>query len=687
MKARQLFIHPLLFPSHSRKPLLQSRFAIHSLLVFCAVFAALWAVGIGHSIFPYLSNNTDEAVYLLQAKALLQGKLWLPRTPLSDFFLSWFEKYYGDKIVFKYTPVHAFILAAAKYLSGNFSSAPAGIAVVTILCMYSFCRELGLPRKTALLASVFVLLSPAFLILSATYLPYCSSLALTLAFATLLLRGMRLGSPVLLCLAGIIQGLTFFCRPYDTVLFSAVWCIFYLPWRTSMRSTLSHCGWALAGLVPILIMAFFFNAETTGHPLIFPFQQYAFDTFGFGIKRVFMGVGILYFDLNAALDATAKSFWQLGLWVFGSLISVIVVVGFLAKTRLRRRERALCAMLAVYPLGYFFFWGPFNMMSWGALYYLGPNYYLPCLVPFAIFAARGFRLLMRRRNTAFITAFLLMIVMPVLTCCLLADILRSNAEFTAKSEQIYRPLAERNALAQRNDIIFVTPIYGPYLLHPFKMLSNDGVPQGPVIYAVNRSMENFKLFDAYPQRQFFRFDSYGTYSENPLIVPKTRLVPLRLQKDTAQLLSVNITTPPSAKWVRICAASSAKDQHCLFDEAAKTDKLYRLSIQVTAKTIRLLDASPAVDASRTASVNRLTLSADSPFTLRAEFYTSSVLSERNEAHMAAYEYRYLLRNSQGQLQAIDPPEQWSHEPTSKTWHMSHLGWLCQQKPTLTSGAM
>ncbi|MFC6963074.1 hypothetical protein ACFQL7_05590 [Halocatena marina] len=71
-----------------------------------AVLAGIVVYVIGHEVFPYLSVNHDEGVYLQQANLLLQGKLWLT-ADLSKVFQPWFFIRDGKRLYPKYTPVAA----------------------------------------------------------------------------------------------------------------------------------------------------------------------------------------------------------------------------------------------------------------------------------------------------------------------------------------------------------------------------------------------------------------------------------------------------------------------------------------------------------------------------------------------------------------------------------------------------
>jgi hypothetical protein len=631
-----------------------------------------------------LSNNTDEAVYLFQADTLLKGKLWLENTQLSPFFMTWFTKLYGDKIVFKYTPVHAAILAAGKYLTGHFELALYAIAVATTLSMYVFCREILRTRTTALLATFFLLVSPLWLIQSATYLPYCSFLALILCFAALCARGLRKHNPALLACSGLVLGIALFARPYDALIFGAAWLLFYPVWKLNWRRQLGLCAWIGAGVAPCIALIMLFNASTTGDPLLFPFKQDELDTFGFGLKQVFEGVGYSYFDFDSLLESTREALWQLVLWNFGGIIMLVLAAGYILRKKLRRPDYALLAILVAFPAGYSFFWGMHNLMVWGALYYLGPYYFLPCMVPLSIYAARAMRILLRfaRKFIAVLwryrreaTAAALLIIMPLVSLYMLYSIIEGNLAFTAKFDAMYRPFHDNADIAPKDNVVFVPPAYGKYLLHPFRMLSNTGEHQDTFIYAVNRGGENFALFDSYPDHTFLRYDVFGPYSENPGDINDTRLVPLELEDSRQKILSLHAVTPRKTRWVRFCIAADDKPQ-CFVDAPSHSGAAYDIKIRVTPQAVTLIGVTAKGAKLPVKPLQPLVLHEGQPLQLRADFsYSDLVRYSPRSNHTVSYEYRYFIRKKDKGLQSIEPPEQWEHNDRVKNWFITNANAL------------
>ncbi|MCA1842581.1 MAG: hypothetical protein LC792_05215 [Actinobacteria bacterium] len=80
-----------------------------------ALAAAVWAVAASAWFIPRLTDNGDEAVYLLQAESLRSGQLFPPAAEPAKAFLPWLSTPVGDHYVTKYTPLMGF---AAALLAG-----------------------------------------------------------------------------------------------------------------------------------------------------------------------------------------------------------------------------------------------------------------------------------------------------------------------------------------------------------------------------------------------------------------------------------------------------------------------------------------------------------------------------------------------------------------------------------------
>ncbi|MCA1707132.1 MAG: glycosyltransferase family 39 protein, partial [Actinobacteria bacterium] len=256
-----------------------------------AVAAGIWAVVGSHRVFPYLSDDHDEGLYLLQADALANGHLFPSAREHPDAFVPWLSVLRDGKFVLKYAPVHASILALGLGVLGSARWSLGLIASGVVVLTYALAKEVLGDRRLALLASAFLALSPLFLIQSATFLPYCSSLLLLEAFAFTLLRGQRTRNGAVLASSGFFFGLALFARPYDALIFGVPLGLYFLIRERHQHTRgVRDAGWfALGTVLPVAAMLLYYQAAT-GSPFRPPFNLLEpNDTIGFGPRRLLPG--------------------------------------------------------------------------------------------------------------------------------------------------------------------------------------------------------------------------------------------------------------------------------------------------------------------------------------------------------------------------------------------------------------
>src|SRR5690606_29624373 len=109
------------------------------------------------------------------------------------------------------------------------------------------------------------------------------------------------------------------------------------------------------------------------------------DTFGFGTKRLMPGFETTEYGLGSALKATAKNGFVLPWFLAGSYLTVVVAA---VGVWIHRRSPAALALLllaAVFPVGYFVFWG--THLSSFASRVSGPIYFVPLYASVCTLAA------------------------------------------------------------------------------------------------------------------------------------------------------------------------------------------------------------------------------------------------------------------------------------------------------------
>jgi hypothetical protein len=532
-----------------------------------ALAAAAISVVATTELFPYRSLNHDEGVYLQQAELLRSGRLYLD-PPVESAFRPWFFVESEQGLYSKYAPVPAAVFALGRLL-GGFPLALAGISGAIVALTAGVGREL-FDACTGLLAGLFVIASPLFLIHSGVYLPYALTAAFELAFALSYLRAERRGSRRAAAAAGVAIGTAFFARPYTALLFGLPFVVHACltlarsgAWRTPVRLVkgTSHTlaatqrslftrrvlTAALGGAGVAVAMGY--NALVTGDPLLFPYEAFApADGIGFGHRQI-LGHEETY-TLSLALEVNSLVLMQLfSEWVVaGALGTVLAGTGLLVTARRRGLDDGpgdatptalLAALFLTIPAGNVAFWGNRNVLGQltvsddGLIHYLGPYYHYDLLIPTALFAAvavvAGSRWV--RRHAAIRgdagTARRLSLAALVVSASLVGAVAATTAEGpvsrnAAVSEELaagYEPfgaLTHASATVEGprgsagHAVVFLSTPYGPWLNHPFQLLRNDGDYAGTV-YALGDAHE-IEVAERFAERPLYRYVFRGGWN-------------------------------------------------------------------------------------------------------------------------------------------------------------------------------
>ncbi|WP_435076699.1 hypothetical protein [Halococcus sp. AFM35] len=554
------------------------RFALAALALSLLGALVIWAVST--AVFPYLSLNHDEGVYLQQAGMLLDGQLFL-RPPVPDAFRPWF--FVGSEQGFypKYAPVAAAMFAVGR-LAGDYTLALVAIAAanvfLTAVVVAETFRHEGqrFARTTGLLAGALLLHSPLFLITSSVFLSYAPTTLWNLLFAAAYLRAQRVGSRPLAAVAGLTIGIAFFSRPYTAVLFAAPFVVHAL-WTlrdgraAAVRQALTAAGGSLGVLV-----ALGYNAVVTGDPLTFPYAAFApLDGIGFGRRKI-LGHAVEYTP-ELALKANARVLAAFfGRWgIAGALGTVLAALGLVLAFAVPREQRtartaALAGLFVSIPAGNILFWGNLNILGdlensgTGLIAFLGPYYHFDLLVPTAAFAAyaglRGALRLRRllqlrftpRRTRVALTVCLLVTgaALAGVTVSVMDEPLERNSNVTAEYEQAYQPFENRSL---ENALVFLPTPYGNWLNHPFQALRNDPDFDGDTVYALAK--RQFAVIDAYPNRTYYRYTYGGSWNPTDGDAPETRLRQIEVHTGERLVLDGRFGIPDSPESVTVRLAS------------------------------------------------------------------------------------------------------------------------------------
>ena len=97
---------------------------------------------VGHWLFPHLSSNNDEPIYVLQAQAMRHGHVTLSASAHDDFFRPWMSGREDGHLFLVVQPVLPALLAVSDLLFGSMRFAVAAIAAAAVIAVFAAVREL-----------------------------------------------------------------------------------------------------------------------------------------------------------------------------------------------------------------------------------------------------------------------------------------------------------------------------------------------------------------------------------------------------------------------------------------------------------------------------------------------------------------------------------------------------------------
>ena len=329
----------------------------------------------------------DEVAQLFQARIFASGRIAGGLDPVPEFF-SALHLVERDGLVFsQFPPGGPAVLAAGLLLGAAWMAVPV-CGALAVWCFSAFARGVEAERPgVSLLASIVFAFAPYMVFMSGsqmnhvpTLLGLCAALvALDRATATGAREKQGRSFYALAC--GLGLGFAATIRPVDAAAFAlpmAVW----LVWR-AVRDRREIAPLLAAGLgvaIPVSLMLWF-NAQTTGAPLLFGYEALWGKGHELGFHAAPWGVA---HTPARGLELVNLYFLRLQTYLFETPIPslVAVIVALLLVPSLRRLDGVLLAGSALLVVLYFAYWHDG--------FYLGPRFFV-CLLPvLALWSARMF---------------------------------------------------------------------------------------------------------------------------------------------------------------------------------------------------------------------------------------------------------------------------------------------------------
>lgn len=486
---------------------------VASFAVYC--FVALWVLA-GRPLL------IDEVGHILQARIFAQGRLWLepPRHP--EFFSALHIIDFGGRYYTHFPPGGPLLMLPAVVLGLPWIVGPIFGATSTTL-FWGLARRIESRPAIALGASVLFAFAPFVAFLSGSHMNHVPVLTFLLVAMYALARQTadEHAHPGWAGLCGAALGLAATIRPLDAMAFALPAGIWML-WRTVRRP--ERIGELVAAGIAIALPVggvLWYNAQTTGSPLLFPYELLWGKSHGLGFHRSPWGeahtparglelINLYFLRLQTNLFEVAAP----------SLVPPIVALA--ATRRVERFDRYLLWTAAVVCALYFAYWGD------GI--FLGSRFFLVLAPALVLWAARAPSALRERwphaeslhRGVGF--AMLSALVLGMVMTIPFRALVYRNGFLSMRVD--LQAMAERQGV--RDAIIFVRESWGSQLIARMWAL---GVPRSET-ESVYRSVDACILDSAIEQleRSPVR-DSAAYRALQPLMADSARLVKGTLSPD------------------------------------------------------------------------------------------------------------------------------------------------------------
>jgi hypothetical protein len=594
-------------------------------------------------LFPHLSANNDEAVYVFQAKTMTHGWLTLPAAPNADFFRPWMSGPHDGRQVLVFQPVFPATLALSDVLFGTMRVAVAAITAGCVLVMFAFARTAFGDDRVAAGSAAVLALSPLTLVHSGMYLEYLYAVLLELAVLTLVLRAAWGRAHLRLVAAGLLHGLLFCMRPLDAMVLGLVIVVLHLvPRPVSWRAALGRIAVVAVAAVPGVLATLAYNHLVTGHYLRFPLWAIGGkNDLGFGARWIVSGAPVIHFGWNDAWIAIRQNLRSFPHWLAGGVLAVPVGAYGLWSLRRARAFPAVAALAVLFPVAYLFYWG--NVLIVFGRRTIGPHYYLALLIPGSLAVAAGVAAIARRVGRP--AALLTVAALVVATAVELPDKIDRNREVadrqTAEHDALHDAVGDAGA-------VVVLPITrdGPYVMHPRGWLMNEPDLSNRVLYAADRLGENLALFDRFPDHQVWRFQSVEDGGARRPDMARLRRVPLDGPRD----VPVTVRTPAGSPVVIASVAAGERAASCVLSRTAAAGDTFRLTATLGPRSLALGCPTGPVEVPLP----------DGPATL---VIGAAFGPNEDTGFSRLHEYRIWARRSASTTEIAAPAEQWRREPT------------------------
>jgi 4-amino-4-deoxy-L-arabinose transferase-like glycosyltransferase len=495
--------------------------------VLCNRYFALSAAHAGRYLSPQFH---DEFMYLLQARMLARGRLWMPQHPLADFFDSFFvivRPIYAAA----YFPGTAFFYVPGVWLDLAPWLTAAAISAACVAVLYLLVTE-TIDGVAGLLSVLLALALPELRGISVMVMSHSALLLLLLLAAWSFTRWRRRHSLAWATAIGFFAGWAAITRPLDAICLilpidlAMLWDLRQRrapPQRLAL--TLALC---IAAAAPLFAIQLIFDKGVTGHWLQTPVGLYGRNFPGLGLSlrpsttlprespAALPQVRDYYTQfLRPAFEEHARtSLWATwlghrlkpaaGAALAAHLLLALVPLGLLSARR-RPLNLALAAGIILLPFTYAAF--PIYLRHYGLAL-------APAFIVFILLGANQLTSTFPDLRTALVLA------LAALSIASLPEVRRKPDTFMQATY-----LSDINAKLARLEhtpaVVLFQYRSGHADVHEEPVYNIDAAwpDDSPIVWAQDRGPDNQRIYDYYarqqPTRYFYRYER-GTGELTPL---------------------------------------------------------------------------------------------------------------------------------------------------------------------------
>lgn len=452
--------------------------------------AAATSLLVQRAIYPGLSWNRDEAVYLWQVDVLRAGQLSTSDGGHPALFQPWLSAARDGSLFSQYTLGWPLVLLLGAVLGSTDLGVAAG-AALAVAGTGAFVTELTRDRHVATIAAALMVLSPIFAVQAGVHLNYLFTVGLGLLALTAALRGARRQRPSLLVASGALLGWVFLTRPFDAVVWGLLAAApLAIEHRARVRAILGWAGWATLGLAPLVVMTFLLNRHLTGSATEFPITVAdPLDQFWFGTRRLMPGFDLIEYTPRLALSSTGRNAFWLPFFLAGAHLGLITAALGAWHHRHQRSVNVLIGLGLAFPVAYFAFFGTHISSLTARL--SGPIYYIPAYPALCALMALALAHLGRRRpgRALVLVAALVLITVPATV---------SRLTVNRDLSQANQPWGRSVEALQGRALVVTSPPGYLLFLNPFG--HNGADLDGRILFATDGGPELLEVVDDHPDR-------------------------------------------------------------------------------------------------------------------------------------------------------------------------------------------